>query len=95
VTSEFDLFEFVCEAIAQASNVDRGLVNADSRLLDLHVDSLAIVTVLAQVEAIYDVELTPEDVISTLELQTVADVLVRLEEILASKVGSSGEPSSP
>ncbi len=82
---ENDLSELVCSAVAQAGNIDRVLVRAESRLADLYIDSLALVSLLTQVEVAFNVELTSDEVVSTLDLSTVADLVARVQEILSSR----------
>ena len=89
--SEFDLDELIYSAVAQAGNVDRARVNADTRLIDLHIDSLAFVSVIAQVEAVCEVELTTDEILSLLWLPTIADAVTRVREILSSRAVWPGD----
>lgn len=87
---EPDIGELVCSAVAQASNVSPSAVTAESRLLDLNLDSLALVSVLAQFEAVYDVELHPDEILSMLEASTVAEIIALLKERLGPRDDAGG-----
>ncbi|HEY8520082.1 MAG TPA: acyl carrier protein [Gammaproteobacteria bacterium] len=73
---------FVCDALAQACSRDRRDVSPDTRMLELDVDSLTLVSVLAQVEAVYGIELTPEDTLAMMEAAAVSDLADRLAVVI-------------
>lgn len=89
--SEIDLQEFVCSTVAQACSVDRDRIDARTNLLDLGIDSLTLVSVFAQIEAVYDVELTPDEILSMLEAPTIADLVVCMERLLQAPRSASNE----
>ncbi|HEX6996825.1 MAG TPA: acyl carrier protein [Gammaproteobacteria bacterium] len=70
--------ELVCAALAQACSRDRRDVSPDTRMLDLNIDSLTLVSVLAQVEAVYGIELTPDDTLAMMEAAAVSDLAERV-----------------
>jgi acyl carrier protein len=69
------LADFVCDALALVCNRDPCDISMDTPLLDLDVDSLTMVLVLAQVETAYAIEVTPDDTISVLRTVTVSDLV--------------------
>ncbi len=85
MNGELDLEDFIQTTVAQACNVDRETVRPDTPLLDLNIDSLALVSVFAQVEAVYDLELTPDEILSMLEAPRVSDLVTCLRELVASR----------
>lgn len=78
-----DLATFVCSTIALACNRDPASVSPRAGLLDLHMDSLTLVSVLAQVEAVYEVSLTPEDTLALVSVTHVSDLIGGLEAIVS------------
>jgi len=80
-----DLSEFVRAAIAQAANLDAAAVSGETHLLDLNLDSLTLVSVLAQVEAVHGIELEPEEILSMLEASRVLELVSRIEAVLAAR----------
>jgi len=84
---DIDLAEFLCAAIAQAANRDPAAIGAATPLLDLDLDSLTLVSVLSQIEAVYGIELEPEEIMSMLEASRIGDLAARIEAALAGRRG--------
>jgi len=88
---DVDLVEFVCSTIALACN--RSAVEPQARLLDLNMDSLTFVSVLAQIEAVYDVELDPDERLELLTAVQVSELIGRLQHIVRrSSQGATALP---
>jgi acyl carrier protein len=85
MTNQPEVASFVCSTIALACNRDPGSVALDTSLLDLNMDSLTLVSVLAQVEAVYEVSLDTDDVFALIEAARVSDVVSRLEGIVGHR----------
>jgi len=51
-------------------------------MLDLNMDSLALVSVFAQFEAIYQVEFTSDDLLSLFQAVDVAAIVKTLKDVL-------------
>jgi len=83
MSADNQLSAFVCTAIARAVNRDPATVRPDTVLLELDLDSLTLVSVLAQVEAVHEIELTPEVILSLLEATRVSELVSRIEAVLA------------
>ncbi len=75
--------EFVYSSLAQACRCARGQISPDTQMLDLDVDSLTLLSVLAQVEAAYGVELTPDDTVTIIGAASVSDVVGHISGVIA------------
>ena len=75
--------EFVCSILALAANKDPTSIQPQTNLLDLNLDSLSLVSVLAQVEAVYAVQLTPDEILELIGSVRIADLVDDLERIVA------------
>lgn len=76
------LNELVCTTLARACNRDPGEIFPRTRMLDLNMDSLTLVSVLAQVEAVYGIELTADDTLGMMEAAFVSDVVDRVAAVV-------------
>lgn len=74
----------LCETIARACNLEPAAVTLRTHVLDTGMDSLTLVSVLAQVEAVYELELASEDTLGLLEAATVAELVERLEGLVGA-----------
>jgi acyl carrier protein len=72
------LSEFLCSTIALACNRERLAVSPETSLLELCMDSLTFVSVLAQLETIFAFELSPDDILALFEADNVADLTERV-----------------
>jgi len=52
-------------------------------MLELNMDSLTLVSVLTQVEAVYEVELTPDETLGLIEASRVSQLIDQLEQIVS------------
>jgi acyl carrier protein len=87
--------EFVCSTMAVACRREPGDVTLETQLFDLDMDSLTLVAVLTQVEAVYDIQLTPADMLKFIEAARVGEIVSGLEQLLrTSVVGHSSRPAS-
>ena len=83
MSSPLGLSEFVCSTIAQACNRPSYSVSLEANMLELNMDSLTLVSVLAQVEAVYEVELTPDETLRLIEASRVSELIDQLEQIVS------------
>jgi acyl carrier protein len=51
----------------------------------LNLDSLTLVSLVAQVEAIYSVDLTAEELVSLTDCARVSDFVARLKELIGAR----------
>lgn len=72
------LSEFLCSTIALACNADANSISPATKMMDLNIDSLTFVSILAQVEAVFEIEILPDDIIDLLEADCVDDVLASI-----------------
>lgn len=85
MTEPVDIAEFVCATLALACRKERGAVDLRTNFLELNVDSLTLVSVLAQVEAVYAVELTPNQLLPLIEARNVSELVGRLKVIVSAQ----------
>jgi acyl carrier protein len=85
---EHSLGDMICTSLAQACKRARREVSLETQMLDLDVDSLTLVSVLAEVEAVYGIELTPDDTLTMIEADVVSDLVERLSSIIARTRGT-------
>jgi len=83
--AQTDLSAFVRSTIGQACNCPVESVAPSTPLVTLSLDSLTFVSLVAQVEAIYGVEVTSEETLSLMECGRVSDLVDRLQELIASR----------
>lgn len=76
-----ELAEFICATIAQACNAKPATITPATNVLDAGMDSLTLVSVFAQVETVYGIELSTDDTLGLLEAVTIADLIERLEAL--------------
>jgi len=74
--------ELVCTAVAHACGRGRHEITLDAQMADLVMDSLTLVSVLAQAEAVYGIDLDPDDTLSMMEAERVADLVDRLAAVV-------------
>lgn len=77
--------EFVISTIVTASNFPGASVIPQTRLADINMDSLALASVIAQVEAAHEVELEPEEVVRIFNSATVGDVITAVNAVLDAR----------
>lgn len=82
--SELSLAEFICEAIGHACGRAPASVRMESSPLELGMDSLTLVSVVSQVEAVYGIEVEIDDLIALLNAPRVSDLSDLLERLLAT-----------
>ena len=85
MTKQPDVASFVCSTVALACNRDPASVALDTNLLELNMDSLTLVSILAQVEAVYEVSIDTSEVFALIEAARVADLVNRLEGIIGRR----------
>nr|MBO2514095.1 hypothetical protein [Gammaproteobacteria bacterium] len=77
------LASVLCELMARACNRTPSSVSLDTRLLDLDLDSLTFVAVLAQVEALYEIEIGASEMAGLLEASSMNDLCIGLERLVS------------
>lgn len=79
------LVAWLCPTIARACHVEATSVTGESRLLELNIDSLTLVSVLTQVEAVHGIELRTEETLELLESADVRALARTLARLIASR----------
>jgi acyl carrier protein len=82
---EQSIDEFVRSTIVTASNSPGLELVAETRLVDINMDSLALASVIAQIEAVHELELEPEQVVRIFSSTTVGDVIGAVHEALSAR----------
>jgi acyl carrier protein len=82
---EQNVDEFVRSVIITASNSPDSSVGPETQLVDINMDSLALASVIAQVEAVHQLELEPEEVVRIFGSATVGDVIAAVSEVLCAR----------
>lgn len=84
------LADWLCGALATASRRERTEIGLHTSLWELALDSLSLVSIVAQVELVWGIELALEDVEAMLKSARVADILVVLERRAAKTAPNPG-----
>lgn len=74
---------YLLELIASLCGLSREALHGDARLLDIGLDSLTGVSIIAQLEAAYRQKFSEADRIAMLEAETLKDLLA----IVSARVG--------
>ncbi len=77
--------DFVTSAIALACQAPPSALVAHASLVDINVDSLALASVVGQVEAVYSIEFDPEQIMKMLYSSTVGEVIETVRQVLAGR----------
>jgi acyl carrier protein len=75
--------QLVTGALAAACRLEPARVERSTSLLDLGVDSLTLMAVLSQIEALFAVELLPDDTLALLGAADVGALVAALERCIA------------
>ncbi len=70
-----DTSQTVVEAVARACHLDARAVSADTSVQDLGLDSMSLISVFSEIEAVYNVTFTAEQLIEMLQAATVSDLI--------------------
>lgn len=76
--------EFVTSAIALASNAPLSSVTPRVELIDINMDSLALASVVGQVEAVYSVEFAPDQILKMFYSSTVGEVIETVRHVIGA-----------
>lgn len=80
-----EIFEQVRETIARSADIDPAAIQPDSELLaDLQLDSLAMYEIVVDLEAIYGLQISDEDIS---RLNTVGDACAYIDRGLREQSG--------
>lgn len=82
-----ELADLLRVTIAQACNLEPASVTGAMSMLELGLDSLTLVSVLAQLEAVYGLELTGDETLPLLEAATVGALIEHLEAVFRAAPG--------
>ena len=77
-----DIELVVIKAIAQQKHIDPSGIIMDSTLDALSISSLDAITIIYEIEEIFDIEVPNENLDS---LETVQDIVERIGELIASR----------
>lgn len=77
-----ELVAWLCPTIARACHLEPARVTAQSSILDLGLDSLTLVSVLAQIEIAHAFELSPDETLALLEATDIRSLARRLAAII-------------
>lgn len=87
---EPSMHDFVASIIVTASNSPCTMIMPETRLADINMDSLALASVIAQVEAVHQLEFEPEQVVNVFNSTTVGDVVAAVHEALSARACATG-----
>jgi acyl carrier protein len=76
--------DFLIATIARACNLEPSSLSPDMDILELGVDSVSFASMLAQIEANFECEFTPEQVGTLLEVPVIRDMTACIESMLQS-----------
>ena len=76
--------EFVTAMIATACHVDRALLNSETSMRDVDLDSLNLISIATQVAMMYEVEVTADDTLDLVQAPCLGD-LIKVIEAIASR----------
>jgi acyl carrier protein len=93
MNSELDLDGFVCSVIASACNVELTEVTSSTNLLDIGMDSLNLVSIIAQIQIYSGVEFTSDQVVALFDASLVADLVILLRQMI-NQAGLAPEVST-
>lgn len=65
------MLDRIIETIAFYSNIDKGLISAETNIFDLDIDSLAFIKIIMDVENAFGVRLEDEEMV---EIKTAKDI---------------------
>lgn len=85
MSTQPDITEFLCTTLALACNREPETLSPLNSLSDINIDSLTLISVFAQFEAVYDVTLTEDDTLALLEALRIADLCERLARIASRR----------
>jgi len=77
------LDNFLISTIATTCNVDPSAVELGTRISDLNLDSLGLISIVSQLSITYDVEITADETMEFFEAVRIADVVSLARRITA------------
>jgi len=80
-----ELVAWLCPAIARACQLEPTAVTAESRVVELGLDSLSLVSVLTLIEAEHGFELTPKEMLILLEAADVRALACALSTMIEAR----------
>jgi acyl carrier protein len=83
------LESFLISAIATTCNVDPGSVGLQTRIADLGMDSLGLISMVSQIGVVWSVEISADETMEFLEVARVEDFLVLARRIAARGGGAA------
>jgi acyl carrier protein len=90
--AQADLRSFVCDAIRRSCNDAVETIDLSTPLAAFSLDSLMLVSLVAQVQTVYEVELSPAEIVSLVESYRVSDLIGRLQELIGERAAGAAAP---
>ncbi len=79
----------VCEMIARACNFQHAVVSPNDSVYDLGLDSMSVTSVLAELETLYGVEFSADQIMEILQAPLVRDLIEVVSQVLQGESLSS------
>jgi acyl carrier protein len=71
-----DIDRLVLQTVADAAAIDASLLRPSTPLLETHMDSLTLVSIVTRLEATYGVAFDPAELVEVLRARSVGDIAV-------------------
>lgn len=84
VSASLSLDDFLRDTIAQSCRRDPAEIHAQTRLLDLGIDSLLFVSIVAQVEAVHRITFDLDSVFALMEEPTLGSLALSIRELIGA-----------
>jgi acyl carrier protein len=84
----------VVDAIAAICRLDQGQVHRDLSLDDLGLGSLGLVAVVTRLEAVYQIEFVPDEIITLLRTKDVGEFIAAVRELMGPRVAAGHDRES-
>jgi acyl carrier protein len=72
----------VCEMMARACNLGGTVISPNASVYDLGLDSMSATSLLSELEALYEVEFSPEKIVEILQAPFVRDLIAIVREVV-------------
>jgi len=87
----------VCELIARACNFQRTVISLNDSVYDIGLDSMGATALLAELEALYDVEFSSDKISEILQAPFVRDLVNIVQQVIGAnaRVASAAVAAAP